>query len=307
MIYLLGIDGGGSTVRVVVTGSDYIVLGESHGSTVNPNLVGRDAALQTIQSAVRQAVAAANLTLEDISAAGIGVAGADSVHSETWVREVVSGILPTAEIAPSSDHEIALVGAHGQRRGILVLAGTGSLASGVGASGEYMLVGARGYLLGDEGSGYWIGMEALKAIIRADDGRSLPSSLTGLFLARFDLPDVPAVIPWLYHSGVSRTKEIATFAGTVLEQAEQGDKVASEIALRAADELALSVRALRHRLDMESLPIAFAGGLLSSHNPLSLKLCQLLDLPDIPQPQYPPVIGAAILGFSKLGLNSLTG
>lgn len=306
MIYLLGIDGGGSNVRVVVTGSDYIVLGEAHGSTVNPNLVGRDAALQTIQSVVRQAVASANLTLEDISAVGIGVAGADSAHSEAWVREVASGVLPAAEIAPSSDHEIALVGAHGQRRGILVLAGTGSLACGVGASGEYILIGGRGYLLGDEGSGYWIAMEALKAIIRADDGRTSVTSLTPLFLERFDLPDVPAVIPWLYHAGLSRTKELATFAGTVLEQAEQGDKVASDVALRAAEELALSVRALRHRLNMEPLPIAFAGGLLSSHNPLSIKLCQLLDLPDIPQPQYPPVIGAAILGFYKLGLNSQT-
>lgn len=306
MIYLVGIDGGGSTVRVVVTGSDYMVLGEANGSTANPNLVGRDAALQTIQVAVRQAIAAANLSLEEISAVGIGVAGADSSHSESWVREVVSGILPAAETAPSSDHEIALVGAHGQRRGILVLAGTGSLACGVGSSGDYNLIGARGYLIGDEGGGYWIGMEGLKAIIRADDGRSPTTSLSQLFLDHFNLLNVPAVIPWLYHSGVSRTKEIATFAGTVLNQAEQGDKVSADIILRAADELALSVRALRLRLGMEPLPIAFAGGLLSSPNRLSLKLCQLLDLPDIPQPQYPPVIGAAILAFSKLGLNSQT-
>ncbi|MCA0452890.1 MAG: hypothetical protein LCI00_02815 [Chloroflexi bacterium] len=306
MIYLVGIDGGGSTVRVVVTGSDFTILGEATDTTANPNIVGREVALQTIQAAIQRAVAAANLTLEDISAVGIGVAGADSSHSEAWVRAVVQGVLPAAEVAPSSDHEIALVGAHGQRRGILVLAGTGSLASGVGASGEYVLVGGRGYLLGDEGSGYWMGMEAFKTVVRAYDGRAPETSLTALLLAHFNLPDVPAVIPWLYHSGISRNKEIAGFAGTVLQQAEQGDPVSTDIIRRAAEELALSVRALRHHFDMEALPIAFAGGLLTVENPLSLKLCQLLDLPDLPRPQYPPVIGAAILAFSKLGLNFQT-
>ncbi len=303
MTYVIGIDGGGSTVRVSVVTPELTVVGEAKGSTSNPNLVGRDVAMKTIQSAVRDAVAAAHLTTDQIAAVGIGIAGGEASHSEAWLREVVSGVTPKAQIAPSGDHEIALVGAHGQRKGILVLSGTGSLACGVGTPGHYVVIGARGYLLGDEGSGYWIGMEGLKATIRDDDGRGRHTTLTNLFLQTFDLPNVESIIPWLYHAGVSRTKEIATFAGKVLEQAEQGDAVAADIVLRAAEELALAVRAVNYRLHMEALPIAYAGGLLSFANPLSLKLCELLGLPDLPQPRYSAAIGGAILALYTLGLN----
>jgi glucosamine kinase len=303
MTYVIGIDGGGSTVRVSVVTPDLHVIGEAKGTTSNPNLVGRSVAMQNIQSTVREAVAAAHLTTDQISAVGIGIAGGEASHSEAWLREVVAGVTPNAEIAPSGDHEIALVGAHGQRKGILVLSGTGSLACGVGSTGDYVVIGARGYLLGDEGSGYWIGMEGLKAAIRDDDGRGRHTRLTTLFLETFGLRNVEAIVPWLYHTGISRTKEIATFAATVLDQAKYGDAVAADIVLRAAEELALAVRAVNYRLHMEALPIAFAGGLLSFANPLSLKLCELLGLPGLPQPRYTPAIGGAILACYKLGLN----
>ncbi|MBA3874037.1 MAG: hypothetical protein H0X30_33305 [Anaerolineae bacterium] len=303
MTYVMGIDGGGSTVRVLVVTPDLQVIGEAKGSTSNPNLVGREVAKQTIQSTVREAVAAAHLTTDQIASVGIGIAGGEASHSEAWLREVVAGVTPHAEIVPSGDHEIALVGAHGQRKGILVLSGTGSLACGVGSTGDYVVIGARGYLLGDEGSGYWIGMEGLKAAIRDDDGRGRHTKLTNLFLEKFGLPNVEAIVPWLYHTGISRTKEIATFAGAVLDQSEYGDLVAADIVLRAAEELALAARAVNYRLRMEALPVAYAGGLLAFANPLSLKLCELLGLSELPQPRYAPAIGGAILALYKLGLN----
>lgn len=298
MSIFVGVDGGGSSLRVVVTTAAYTVLAEAFGSTANPNLIGRDAAKQAVQAAVHQALTLAGLTPLDVTAVGLGIAGADSRHSEAWVRDVAAAVLPRAAVAASSDHEIALVGAHGARRGLLVLSGTGSLASGVGVEGRYVVVGARGYLLGDEGSGCWIGSEGLRAALRAADGRGQPTTLTQACLNHFALPDMEAVIPWLYHAGVSRIKDIAAFAAHVIQQAGQGDAAASDIVLRAAQELALSLRAVRRLLGMEVLPIAFAGGLLTSTNPLSLKLCQLLGLSALPQPMYPPVIGAAILAAS---------
>lgn len=300
MNYFVGIDGGGSGVRVVVTQANLVVAGEAVGATVNPNLIGLEVAKQTIHSTVVQALAAANLTARDVVAVGAGIAGADSRHSEKWVREVVSDILPYALVYPSSDHEIALVGSHGQRRGILILSGTGSLASGVGSSGHYIVIGARGYLLGDEGSGYWIGMEGLKAAVRGDDGRGQQTILTDVILKNLNLATVDDLIPWLYRSGKNRTKEIAAFASSVIEMAEQGDPVATAIVSSAADELALAVRTLHFHLRMEQLPIAFAGGLLRSENPLSLRLCELLNLSEIPQRLYPPVIGAVILALTNL-------
>lgn len=304
MTYVLGIDGGGSTVRVVVVSPDLTICGESKGPTANPNLVGRPTAMKTIQMAVSDAIAAAGLKLDQIAGAGLGVAGAEASHSEAWLREVMAGILPQVHVAPSGDHEIALVGAHGQRRGMLVLSGTGSLACGVGSSGEYVVIGARGYLLGDEGSGGWIGMEGLRAAVRGEDGRGLATTLTPTLLNKLGLNNIEELIPWMYHSGQSRTPEVAALASVVLEQAEQGDRVARTIVSEAVDELMLAVRAVNFRLKMETLPIAFAGGLLTAPTLLSKTLCERLGLDSIPVPKYPASIGAAILALQALGENS---
>src|ERR1041384_3852646 len=98
MTYVIGIDGGGSTVRVTVVTPDLQVIGEAKGSTANPNLVGREVAKQTIQTTLREAVAAAHLTTDQIAAVGIGIAGGEASHAEAWLREVVAGVAPHAEI-----------------------------------------------------------------------------------------------------------------------------------------------------------------------------------------------------------------
>jgi glucosamine kinase len=297
MTYVMGIDGGGSTVRVAVTSPDLTICGQSKGSTANPNLIGRDAAAATIRGAMRVAASDAGVSLYEISAVGIGVAGAEAAHSEAWLRGVVGGVLPDVPVYPSSDSEIALVGAHGERRGLLVLAGTGSLALGINAAGKMVMVGGWGYAIGDEGSGYWIGREAMMAAIRHDDGRGPATSLTASLLERLNLTEVRAMLPWFYQEGVSRTKEVATFAGLVLEHAEQGDVVAKRIVEQAAFELVLAARAVMLRLEMEPLPVAFTGGLLSGPNALTRLLCELLGLDGVPTPRYAPVIGAAILAL----------
>ena len=254
-----------------------------------------------IQAVVQSALAESGLSKEQIGAVGIGVAGADVAHSELWLREVIAGVLPAVAVVLSSDHEIALTGAHGERRGVLVLSGTGSLACGANSAGDYVKVGGWGYLLGDEGSGYWLGMEGLQAVVRAADGRDTPTGLTDALLGRLGLPDAQALISWLYRSPAPRNAEAAALAALVLEQAANGDAAAGRIVEAAARELALACRAVMQRLNREPLPTAFAGGLLSEPNPLSLKLCDLLGLETLPSPLYSPVMGAAILALRYLG------
>ncbi|MBC6935521.1 MAG: hypothetical protein DWB42_06740 [Chloroflexi bacterium] len=300
MTCVVGIDGGGSTVRAVVMDENLFILGQSSGGAVNPNLVGRDAAAETIRTVVRLALANASLAPEQIGAVGIGVAGADAAHSGDWLRETVRDVLPDAAVAASSDHEIALAGAFGERRGILVLAGTGSLACGANAAGDYVRVGGWGYLLGDEGSGFWLGLEGLRAVARAADGRSRKTGLTAALLERLGLADAGVLAAWLYWADTPRNPEIAALAGVVLEQAALGETAAQTIVEQAARDLALAARAVQRRLNMEPLPLAFAGGLLTAPNSLSSRLCELLGLADIPVPRHPPVVGAAILALNHL-------
>jgi glucosamine kinase len=299
--YVMGIDGGGSTVRVAITTPELTIRGQASGPTANPSVVGRDAAAETIRAAMRSALRSADLSPEQINAVGIGIAGAAASHSEAWLREVVTAVTPHARLALSADYETALVGAIGQRCGVLVLAGTGSFAYGVNVKGETALVGGWGYLIGDEGSGYWLGSEGLRAVVRALDGRGPMTTLTTALLSALGLSDRMDLIHWLYDGAANRTREIAALGPLMLEQASS-DPVAAAIVQRAADELAQATEAVIRRLNMESPEFAFAGGLLSEPNPLTEALCRALRLSAIPVPRYPPVIGAALLALRTIQL-----
>lgn len=297
MTYYMGIDGGGSTVRCVIVTPDLTICGQSEGPTANPSVVGVVQAANTIQQAMREALKSANVGADQIAAVGIGVAGAAAYHSADWLRAVVQGVTPHALIVPSADYEIALVGALVQREGVLILAGTGSLAYGINAAGETALVGGWGYLLDDAGSGYWIGLRALEAVIRAVDGRGPETLLTPVLLKTLDLSTPRDLIAWLYRTEKARTREIAQLAPLVLEQAVEGDSIARVILSRAVDELVLAAQTVIRRLDMVSPMITFAGGLLTEDNLLSRELCAALKLDAHPVPRYAPVIGAALLAL----------
>ncbi|GAB4518473.1 MAG: N-acetylglucosamine kinase [Anaerolineae bacterium] len=300
MTILMGIDGGGSHLRVVIVSPDLEMKASLTTTTANPSVIGHLKAVDVVQSAVRDCVARAGLTVEAITAVGVGIAGAAASHSEEWLREVLGAVLPNALIVPSSDIEIALVGAHGKREGVLALAGTGSVALGINTEGEMVQVGGWGYLIGDEGSGYRLGIEALHAMTRATDGRDEPTRLTERVLEILDLNTPYQIISWLYGSGVNRTREVAELAPVVLEEAEGGDVVARRIVHHAAEELAHLCETVIRRLHITERRIAFAGGILEHDNRLSRELCQMLGLEQRPTALYPPVVGAALL--AKLAL-----
>lgn len=288
-IVFLGIDGGGTGLRAAAVDSELRLIAQLEGESANPGGVGWDEAARRIQSIITEMV----LQLDEaVASVGIGIAGAAVDHARDWLAKTISPVLPAAIIVPSSDIEIALVGAHGARRGLLLLAGTGSAALAVDDEGNARRVGGWGYLTGDEGSGYWIGCKALQAATRAADGRSAPTPLLETVLHTLKLKAPADLIGWLYGAGTRRPYEIAALAPLVLDLAEK-DAAAAEIIESAAQELALLGKtAAGNKAD---LPAAFAGGLLTQENVLSRRLCQLLGLSQLPAAQYPPVIGAALL------------
>jgi N-acetylglucosamine kinase-like BadF-type ATPase len=291
-MHVMGIDGGGSGVRVVITDEALNVLASAEGGSANPNSAGREAAAQTVQQTMRAALSQYALQHPTgIAAVGVGIAG--TITLKDWVRETVAVVLPDANIIPVSDFEVALVGANGVRRGVLILAGTGSVAFGINAAGETAQVGGWGYLLGDEGSGYLIGLKALQAVVRAADGRESPTALTAPILDALNLTSAQDLIQWIYTPG--RTREVAKLAPLVL--GANHDAAALDIITEAVSELALIAHTVVRRLKLDDAAYAFAGGLLSEENAVSTGLCAALGLPAIPQAKYPPVIGAALLAL----------
>ena len=292
----MGIDGGGTKLRIAVTDADLRSLASIESSSANPSVIGHDRARPHIRHEISHALRQAGLQPREIAAAAVGIAGASNLHSEDWLLETVRPALPHALIVPSSDLEIALVGSLGQRQGILLLAGTGSAVHGVAPGGQRLQIGGWGYLLGDEGSGYWIGSQLLRHIIaRHDQGASSEDdALTRACMDGLGLTDPRELIAWLYRSKEAPATRIAGLAELVLNEAADC-RWATVCVESAAGQLTRQVDLMRSRLDYENAPIAFAGGLLDSDNALSRRVTQRLGLPQRPMARHSPVIGAALL------------
>lgn len=292
----MGIDGGGTKLRIAVTDADLQSLASIESSSANPSVIGHDKARPHIRHEVAHALRQARLQPQDIAAAAIGIAGASNLHSEAWLLETVTPALPGALIVPSSDLEIALVGSLGQRQGILLLAGTGSAVYGVAPGGQRLQIGGWGYLLGDEGSGYWIGSQLLRHIIaRHDRGASSEEdALTRACMDVLGLTDPRELIAWLYRSKEAPATRVAGLAELVLNEAADC-RWATVCVESAAEQLTRQVDLMRSRLDYENAPIAFAGGLLDNDNALSRRVTQRLGLPRRPVARHSPVMGAALL------------
>jgi N-acetylglucosamine kinase-like BadF-type ATPase len=297
MPVVLGIDGGGSTLRAALVTETLEVAAIVESGSANPNLVGYDEALSRIAAAAHAAIRQVGIAPD---AVGIGVAGASPVHQADWLYAAVERAAPGVPAALASDVEIALVGAHGARRGMLVLSGTGSSACGISAAGDLIQIGGWGYLIGDEGSGFWIGRAALDVYARWADGR-LPEAeaLAQALAVRLDLTQPYDLIDVIYRSRAP-IPTIAALADVVLDQAGRGEPEAARIVAAAADALAALTLDVQARLLPETPPLAFAGGLLTRENALTRALCQRLGVAALPRPLYPPVIGAALLALALL-------
>ena len=293
----MGIDGGGSKLRIAITDADLRPLASIESAPANPSVIGHDKARALIRHEIAGALRQARLQPQDIAAAAIGIAGASNLHSEDWLLETVKPALPDALIVPSSDLEIALVGSLGQRQGILLLAGTGSAIYGVAPGGQRLQIGGWGYLLGDEGSGYWMGSQLLRHIIaRHDQGASSKDdALTRACMDVLGLTEPRELIAWLYRSKEPPATRIASLAELVLNAVTDGSKWAAICVESAAEQLTQQVNLMRSRLNYENAPIAFAGGLLDNDNALSQRVTQRLGLPQRPIARHSPVIGAALL------------
>ncbi len=302
----MGIDGGGSTLRIAVVKADLRPLCSITGKSANPNLIGHDAAQTAIRQGIAEALKQARLQPQNIAACAIGIAGASNLHSENWLVQTVKPALPGSLFLPSSDLEIALVGSLAQRHGILLLAGTGSAVYGIAQSGKGLQIGGWGYLLGDEGSGYWIGLQLLRRITaQFDEGApSQKDPLARVCLETLGLTEARELIAWLYRAEEAPAARIASLAELVLMAAdgsylaEMRGKWAMDITELAAEHLVRQVELMRSRLQCPQAPIAFAGGLLDNDNALSQRVARSLRLTERPIAKYSPVIGAAL--FAKM-------
>jgi len=260
--YYIGIDGGGTHTRALLTDGDGRRLGYGTAGPSNPQTAGRETARGNILRSVEQAWEHAGLQRQQATAAFLGMAGVASKTDKALVEELARGIGLADRIGADHDIRTALAGALAGREGIALIAGTGSSCYGRRFDGRSWRAGGWGHLLDDLGGGYWLGVQALSAMTRAYDGRGESTSLAPALMRALELTDMNDMLRLVGEEGLSRA-EIASLAPLVLHAADAGDHIAQDILEHGADELGLMALAVAKRLDWHREPvrIALIGGL----------------------------------------------
>lgn len=260
MSLYLGIDGGGSKT-VCVVADDAVTLGTATAGGCNVVRLGEATARANLQTAIRESCAAAGLQPKDIDAAVIGVAGAASVAEVAVAIRSALQELGLREIEIVGDNVIAMEAAFGGLPGVVVMAGTGSIAFGRNAHGETARAGGYGFAVSDEGSGHWIGRAIVAASLRAfDAGRT--ESLNAV-MAAWSLPDRDAVVR---KANATPPPDFAQLFPMVVEAATAGEEIARSVLHQAGRELAGLASAVLRRLWDERKPVRVAlGGGVFAH------------------------------------------
>jgi N-acetylmuramic acid 6-phosphate etherase len=257
----LGIDGGGTHTVALLAGRGGAVLGRGTAGPSNRQAVGTARALAALDEAVSAAFAAAGRTRGPVASACLGLAGADRAEDQAVLREWAARARLAGQVDVTSDAAILLAAGTPEGWGLVLIAGTGSIAFGRAADGRRARAGGWGHLLGDEGSAYALVMAALQAVARAADGRGPATGLTERLLAGLGVPQPQGLIAAVYRGGRDRA-DLAALAPLVVEAA-QDDAVAARVVEEGAQELARAGAAVAGQLGWDGpVPLALAGGLL---------------------------------------------
>ena len=263
---VVGIDGGATHATAIVVDGDGIERARAEGGPGIVNPLDPVACVGRLATLARRAIAQAD-AYPPVKALCCALAGAGRPE----LRDIVRAELVREQIASRveviTDAEAALTDAFGNGAGILLIAGTGSIAWGRSEDGTLERCGGWGALLGDEGSGYALGLGGLRAAVRATDGRAAAASIRDAILAASGVAQPDELIEWAARASKA---EIAALAPVVLQLADSGDAAAQSLRDEAATALAQHVAVLVERLGPWSgLPdVAFAGGLIRPGGPL---------------------------------------
>jgi len=316
MSFFLAVDGGQTATRVVLADEGGRILSQATGGPSNHTEEpgGPERLEQVIRDTVNNALldsGRASIDEQEFAAACFGMTG------ETAIKQrILARLIKTPHLSVVHDSVNALMGATAGKPGLIVIAGTGSVARGMDSQGRQLRVGGWGHLFGDEGSAYWIGREAIRAVASELDGFGKPTRLTHLLLTQLAVPSA-YVLMERYYSGQWSRDHMASLAVWVSKAASDGDRVAQGILSDAGQRLAnfaITVISVLFASGNNSAGQAgSANAPLVSHvggvfeNPFVLaefKEAVRRGYPNvrIEPPFLPPVLGSLLVAYQSVGV-----
>lgn len=292
---MVGIDAGGTKTVGLLADQDGRILAEARGAGANLQTHGELQVEKVFDGILEPLTGGA-----PADALCLGIAGVDRPGDEVVIRGILRRLGHRERARVVNDAVIALVAGAPERFGIVILAGTGSIAYGMDRKGGSARSGGFGHLLADEGSSYWLGRGALRAAVRAADGRDPATLLLPLVLGELGIASVSELVPLVYEEPGLPKRRIATLAQLVERAAGSADPTASRLLDDGARELALAARAVASRLQLEPpFPVVLAGGAFKACPSLVARVRASLAVPgaELRHLQAEPALGAVALAL----------
>jgi N-acetylglucosamine kinase-like BadF-type ATPase len=251
-MHVLGIDAGGTKTVCLLADETGAVVAEARGPGANLHAAGELAVEKVLHQVMESAIGDLDVTP---AAVCIGIAGVDRDDEARTVRAIMRRLGHRSRAVVVNDALIALVAAAGAAPGVVIIAGTGSIVYGRNARHEAARAGGWGHMIGDEGSGYWIGREALSAVMRAADGRGPQTELMQDLLG--GSTSATSRDCRVVYDREQPRMAMAALGPLVQRVSERGDAVATRILERAAEELVLAAGSVTARLEMRGEAFGF--------------------------------------------------
>ena len=300
-----GYDGGGTKTACVLTDETGRILGSGLGGPSNYLYCGREVAAESVRTATAAAFANAGLPVQRLDTAYMASAAILIQHGDAHVP-FFSTCIDADRVICESDIYNIWFGAVRERPAVITIAGTGSITYICSKEG-YLRVGGWGPLLGDEGSGYDLGLRALKLACRMYDGRdAMEQGFMDAIFSHYEL-STPGELLRKLNKGDTRSA-VADAAKVVFNLYAQGSPTAAALLESCAEEIALGVQtAIRRDGGSHAYPLILSGGLVRKESPLYAMLEQRLLQPDsgiseITALQVHPAVASAALALHEAGL-----
>ena len=306
-LYVIGIEGGGTKTTAVLCALDGNILSEAQGGPSNYHIVGIEKTVATLLDLIQTCCHSVGCDVSQIGAVVAGLAGAGRIPDQQRIMDRLLEVARMKNIALDkvtieSDARIALEGAFSGKPGIVVIAGTGSIVFGKDERERIYRAGGWGRFIGDEGSGYAIGREALNTVAKILDGYNKKTKLVKLFGEKFGFVSQDTILEAIYKEHY----DIASVVPVVLEAAANGDPIAKKILIRACSDLveAIKIVVMKMNKGKKSVPkrsLALLGTLLIKDNFYSRKIRSVIKrevpLVSLRNVESSPVVGAVLMAI----------
>lgn len=304
--YYVGLDVGGTKTLCLVADQHGHIVGFGRAGCGSYEYHGVAPARVENEKAVQAALSAAGITVGDLTAAGLGVAGADLPEDYDMLeREIYTPMFGDLPRVFRNDSFAALRGGAASGWGVVVACGTGCTCAGKNAAGDETRVGGLGPEFGDACTGTSIGEEGLRAVWRARDGIIPPTTLTALFVERAGCPDVETLFKKVYHREIA-PRSLEPRAPLVFRAAVDGDDAARAILQSGGRYLGAMATAVARRLGMagEAFEVVLAGSVFKGEGPDLTSAMEAVIRAECPRarlvrPRFEPVVGALLLAYDS--------